>query len=86
MEVSQGVSENEFPELVYLAEEHLSEASSDAPKTVFTSLGPVKNVDRLKAKQPPISFAVNGITLIYGPPMDPARADTVASQSKYADP
>ena len=67
MEVSQGVSEDKLPELVYLAEEHLSEASSDAPKTVFTSLGPVKNVDRLKAKQPPIRFAVNGITLIYGP-------------------
>ncbi len=31
------------------------------------SLGPTRNVDRLASDQPPIRFAVNGITLIYGP-------------------
>lgn len=67
VEVSQGLSEEALPALVALAQEHLSEASSNAPKTILASLGPVKNVDRLEPDQPPIRFAVNGITLIYGP-------------------
>ena len=67
IEVSQGLSAEALPELVPLAQEHLSEASSSAPKTVLASLGPVKNVDRLESDQPPLRFAVNGITLIYGP-------------------
>ncbi len=67
IEVSQGLSEEKVLALVPLAQEHLTEASSNAPKTVLASLGPVKNVDRLEAEQPPIRFAVNGVTLIYGP-------------------
>ena len=67
IEASQGLSAEALPELVPLAQEHLSEASSNAPKTDLASLGPVKNVDRLESDQPPIRFAVNGITLIYGP-------------------
>jgi ABC-type transport system involved in cytochrome c biogenesis ATPase subunit len=67
IEVSHGLSAEALPNLVDLAQEHLSEASSNAPKTVLASLGPVKNVDRLEPNQPPIRFAVNGITLIYGP-------------------
>ncbi len=55
------------PEAVPLAAEHLSEAASNAPKTVLASLGPVSNVDRLQPGQPPMRFAVNGVTLIYGP-------------------
>lgn len=67
IEVSQGLSAEALPALVPLAPEHLSEASSNAPKTVLASLGPVKHVDRLESDQPPIRFAVNGVTLIYGP-------------------
>lgn len=67
IEVSQGLSADALPDLECLCEDHLSEASSDAQKTVLASLGPVKNVDRLEADQPPIRFAINGITLIYGP-------------------
>ncbi len=67
IEVSQELSTEAHPELVPLAQEHLSEASSNAPKTVLASLGPVKHVDRLESDQPPIRFAVNGVTLIYGP-------------------
>ena len=67
IEVLSGLSDHDLPELEPLAEGHLSEASSDAPKTVLASLGPVRHVDRLETDQPPINFAVNGITLIYGP-------------------
>jgi ABC-type transport system involved in cytochrome c biogenesis ATPase subunit len=67
IEVLQGLSTDEAHELTPLAPEYLSEASSNAPKTVLASLGPVKNVDRLESDQPPIRFAVNGVTLIYGP-------------------
>ncbi len=67
IEVSQKLSEDELPELEPLAKDHLSEASSNAPKTVLASLGPVKHVDRLESDQSPIRFAVNGITRIYGP-------------------
>ncbi len=49
-----------------LAAEHLTEAASNQPKTVFASLGPVLRVDRLADDQPPLRFAVNGVTLIYG--------------------
>ena len=66
IEVSQKLYEDDLPELEPLAERHLSKASSDFPKTVLASIGPVKHVDRLEAGQPPIRFAVNGITLIYG--------------------
>ena len=49
IEVSQGLSAESLPVLVPLAQEHLSEASSNAPKTVLASLGPVKHVDRLES-------------------------------------
>lgn len=67
LEVSHGLSIEEAPALVSLAQEHLSEAASKAPKTILASLGPVKHVDRLEADQPPLRFAVNGVSLIYGP-------------------
>jgi hypothetical protein len=50
-----------------LAPDHLIDAASNAPRTVLASLGAVCNVDRLASDQPPIRFAVSGITLIYGP-------------------
>ena len=55
------------PKPVPLAAEHLNRAASNAPKTVLGSLGPIRHVDRLSPDQPPLWFAVNGITLVYGP-------------------
>lgn len=49
-----------------LAAEHLSQASSAATKLVLASLGPVQHVDRLTPNQPPLRFAVNGVTVVYG--------------------
>lgn len=67
IEAAEGLTEEQPPEAVPLATEHLSEASSNAPKTVLAALGPVSHVDRLESGQPPIRFAVNGVTVIYGP-------------------
>jgi hypothetical protein len=68
IEAAEGLpAENEPLEAFPLAAEHLSEAASNAPKTVLASLGPISNVDRLEPGQPPMRFAVNGVTLIYGP-------------------
>lgn len=67
IEVAQGLPVENPPEAIPLVAEHLSEAASDDPKTVLASLGPVKNVDRLESGQPPMRFAVNGVTLVYGP-------------------
>ena len=36
------------------------------PKTVLASLGPVRHVDRLSSDEPPLRFAVNGVTIVYG--------------------
>ena len=47
--------------------EHLCETSNNAPKTVLVSLVPAKYVDRLEPDQPPLRFAMNEITLTYGP-------------------
>ena len=51
---------------VPVAEEHLSHAAGNDPRTVLASLGPVRHVDRLSPDQPPLSFAVNGVTIVYG--------------------
>ena len=51
---------------VPLAEEHLNQAASNNPTTVLASLGPIRHVDRLSSNQPPLQFAVNGVTLVYG--------------------
>ena len=52
-----------------MARYHQSAAQSDAasaPVTILGSIGPLKHVDRLAADQPPLRFAKEGITLIYG--------------------
>ncbi|MEX0921412.1 MAG: AAA family ATPase [Rhodovibrionaceae bacterium] len=67
IEFEEGLAAEELPAPVPLAAEHLTEAASDAPRTVLASLGPVANVDRLEARQPAMRFAVNGVTLVYGP-------------------
>ena len=67
IEQSVGFSVERVPAPVPLAFEHLSHAASNDPKTVLASLGPVRNVDRLSPDQPPLRFAVNGVTIVYGP-------------------
>jgi len=50
-----------------LRKEHLRKDVAAAPTTMLGSIGPVKNVDRLASDQNPLQFAINGITLVYGP-------------------
>ena len=66
IEREAGLSVENPPAPVPLAEDHLHQAASNNPKTVLASLGPVRHVDRLSPDQPPLRFAVNGITLVYG--------------------
>ena len=66
IEQAEGLTAEDASEPVPLAAEHLNQAASNNPKTVLVSLGPVRHVDRLSADQPPLRFAVNGVTLIYG--------------------
>ncbi|MBX3508643.1 MAG: AAA family ATPase [Parvibaculum sp.] len=61
-----GLAEGQFPVAVPLASEHLVDASLDAPRTILSSIGPVRGIDRLASDQPPIKFAKRGITLVYG--------------------
>ena len=63
---TEGLPAENVPVLVPLAAEHLSHAISNDPRTVIASLGPVRHVDRLSADQPPLRFAVNGVTVVYG--------------------
>ena len=66
IELAAGLPVEDVPEPVPLAEEHLNQAASNNPRTVLASLGPVRHVDRLSSDQPPLRFAINGITLVYG--------------------
>ena len=66
IEQAAGLPVEDVPEPVPLAEEHLNQAASNNPRTVLVSLGPVRHVDRLSSDQPPLRFAINGITLVYG--------------------
>jgi len=58
--------DDEVPAADPLAKEQLSDAATDAPRTIIGSIGPVRGVDRLASNQPPIKFAKRGITLVYG--------------------
>lgn len=49
-----------------LSKVHLKTNAVDAPVTVFGSIGPLKNIDRLAADQSPLKFGLDGITLIFG--------------------
>lgn len=66
IEQAVGLTAEDVPDPVPLAAEHLSDAAGNDPKTMLASLGPVRHVDRLAPDQPPLRFAVNGVTLIYG--------------------
>ena len=65
IEQAAGLPVTDVPDPVPLAEEHLNQAASNDPRTVLAALGPVRHVDRLSPDQPPLRFAVNGITLVY---------------------
>ena len=47
IEAQAGLTADEAAEPVPLAADHLTEATSNAPKTVLASLGPTRNMDRL---------------------------------------
>jgi hypothetical protein len=49
-----------------LTKTHLKAGNKFAPVTVLGSIGPLRNIDRLAAEQPPLQFAINGVTLIFG--------------------
>lgn len=66
IEQDAGLPVEDVPNPAPLTAEHLSDAAGNEPKTVLAALGPVRHVDRLAPDQPPLRFAVNGITLIYG--------------------
>ena len=66
IEQAAGFPVEGVPDPVPLALEHLSHAASNDPRTVLASLGPVRHVDRLSSDQPPLRFAVNGVTIVYG--------------------
>lgn len=67
IEKTAGFPAEDAPDPVPLAQDHLNQAAGDNPTTVLASLGPVRHVDRLASDQPPLRFATNGVTLVYGP-------------------
>ena len=67
IERAAGLRSEDVPAPVPLAEEHLNQANGNNPQTVLASVGPIRRVDRLSSDQPPLRFAINGITLVYGP-------------------
>lgn len=62
-----GLATGKPPTWPALTKTHLKAGNQFAPVTVLGSIGPLHNIDRLAAGQPPLKFAVNGVTLIYGP-------------------
>jgi energy-coupling factor transporter ATP-binding protein EcfA2 len=66
IEQAVGLIDDKLPPITPLAEEHLSDPATDAPRTVLGSIGPVRRIDRLASDQPPIRFAKKGVTLVYG--------------------
>lgn len=66
VEKASELIDDEAAALTPLAAEHLSDPAAEAPRTILGAIGPVRRVDRLASDQPPIKFAKNGITLVYG--------------------
>ncbi|UFW85941.1 AAA family ATPase [Bradyrhizobium barranii] len=61
-----GILSGKPPAWPTLTKTHLKAGNKFAPVTVLGSIGPLRNIDRLAADQPPLRFAINGVTLIYG--------------------
>jgi energy-coupling factor transporter ATP-binding protein EcfA2 len=66
IEKNVALIDGEVPAADPLTTDHLSDAATEAPRTIIGSIGPVRHVDRLASDQPPIKFAKYGITLVYG--------------------
>jgi ABC-type phosphate transport system ATPase subunit len=66
VKISAGIEGGTVPVWPHLTEAHLKTNAQLAPVTLFGSIGPLSNIDRLAADQPPLQFAKEGITLIYG--------------------
>ena len=64
--IEAGLTAGTAPKWPGLTKTHLKAGNKFAPVTVLGSIGPLRNIDRLAAAQPPLRFAVNGVTLIYG--------------------
>jgi energy-coupling factor transporter ATP-binding protein EcfA2 len=64
--IEAGLTAGTAPKWPALTKTHLKAGNKFAPVTVLGSIGPLRNIDRLAAAQPPLRFAVNGVTLIYG--------------------
>ena len=60
-----GIADEGVCENVPFAAEHFKSSASAGTRTLLVSLGPVKNLARLAPDQR-LSFALDGITLIYG--------------------
>ena len=61
-----GISSEKPASWPALTDTHLKAGNKFAPVTVLGSIGPLRNIDRLAAEQPPLQFAINGVTLIFG--------------------
>ena len=66
VKITAGIEQGAMPVWPHLTEAHLKTNAQLAPVTLFGSIGPLSNIDRLAADQPPLQFAKEGITLIYG--------------------
>lgn len=67
IKVDARLATGHLPAWPTLTKTHLKAGNQFAPVTVLGSIGPLRNIDRLAAEQPPLKFAINGVTLIYGP-------------------
>ena len=66
IEKESHLTDEDAPAVIPLDAGHLSDSATVAPRTILGSIGPVRGVDRLASDQPPIKFASEGVTLIYG--------------------
>lgn len=66
VKIEAGLVAGKPPAWPALTKAHLKAGNKFAPVTVLGAIGPLRNIDRLAAEQPPLKFAVNGVTLIYG--------------------
>jgi len=53
-------------ELIAFSSDHCQVDPNTVPLAMLCSIGPVENINRLASAQPPLQFAPQGITLIYG--------------------
>jgi len=53
-------------EIAPLAAENLTGATTEGPRTILGSIGPVRGIDRLANDQPPVKFPKEGLGIVYG--------------------